>query len=520
MTLSDVSTKERVILSWSSGKDCAWALHTLRQQPDVEVVGLLSTINADAERVAMHAVRRELLHVQARATGLPLTEVPIPYPCSNAQYEAAMGEAVAMLRERGVTAFAFGDLFLEDVRRYREERLEPAGMKALFPLFGADTAELAREMTAAGVRAIVTAVDPRALDRSFAGRVWDDALLDALPEGVNPCGENGELHTFVFAGPMLDHPIDVEVGENRGAGRIRVRRRAKGSARMRRALLVSALLFVSRPAAAQDVHRLYWSPRWARAHPASYAVTGVAIGATLFMEYLWRSPPEARIRGPVLFDAPAREALMASTAEGRRSAALASDILLGGMLAWPLVDSLAVAGIGDQNPDLAWQLTMMTAESYAANLLIGTLVKRLVGRERPLGARCTLEDRLEDPERCGPESRLRSFYSGHSSTAFNSAGLVCVEHLHLPLYGGGAGDYVACSSALLTAAIIATLRVVANRHYATDVLVGAVLGLATGLLLPYLLHFQWDPSDHHVPTVGATATGLVAAPMLSFGGSF
>ncbi len=208
-----MSTRAKVVLSFSSGKDCAWALHVLRARGEVEVVGLLSTINEDAQRVAMHAVRRELVRAQAERVGLPLHEVPIPYPCSNEQYEAAMSQAVEAERARGVSAFAFGDLFLEDVRRYREERLAAASMGALFPLFGSDTAKLAREMTGAGVRAIVTAVDPRALDRSFAGRVWDDALLDALPAGVDPCGENGEMHTFVFAGPMLARPIDVQVGE-------------------------------------------------------------------------------------------------------------------------------------------------------------------------------------------------------------------------------------------------------------------------------------------------------------------
>lgn len=205
--------RETIVLSWSSGKDSAYALTALRADPRVEVVGLLSTVNADAGRVAMHAVRRELLHAQAEATGLPVHEVAIPSPCTNEEYEAAMARAVERERARGVTAFAFGDLFLEDVRRYREERLKSVGMRAVFPLWGRETSALAREMTAAGVRAIVTCVDPRQLDRAFAGRVWDDALLDALPAGVDPCGERGELHTFVFAGPMLDRRIDVRVGE-------------------------------------------------------------------------------------------------------------------------------------------------------------------------------------------------------------------------------------------------------------------------------------------------------------------
>lgn len=205
--------REKVVLSWSSGKDSAWALSRLRSDPSIEVVGLLSTINASADRVAMHAVRRELVRAQARATGLPLHEVSIPSPCSNEEYEAAMAEAVERERARGVTVFAFGDLFLEDVRRYREERLATAGMRAIFPLWGSDTRTLARQMTAAGLRAIVTCVDPKQLDRSFAGRVWDDALLDDLPPHVDPCGERGELHTFVFQGPMLDGPIPVRVGE-------------------------------------------------------------------------------------------------------------------------------------------------------------------------------------------------------------------------------------------------------------------------------------------------------------------
>jgi uncharacterized protein (TIGR00290 family) len=161
----------------------------------------------------MHAVRRELVRAQAEAAGLPLEEVELPSPCPNEVYERVMGEAVERARARGVEAFAFGDLFLADVRRYREDRLDAVGMGSMFPLWGADTTELAREMTAAGLRAIVTCVDPKQLDPSFAGRVFDAALLDELPSGVDPCGENGEMHTFVFAGPMFARPIDVRVGE-------------------------------------------------------------------------------------------------------------------------------------------------------------------------------------------------------------------------------------------------------------------------------------------------------------------
>jgi uncharacterized protein (TIGR00290 family) len=204
---------EKVVLSWSSGKDSAWALQVLRARDDVEVVGLLSTMNAAADRVAMHAVRRELVRAQAASVGLPLDEVELPWPCSNADYERLLGEAVERARARGVTAFAFGDLFLADVRRYREERLDAIGMGSMFPLWGADTRELAREMVASGLRAVVTCVDPKQLDPSFAGRVWDAALLEALPPGVDPCGENGELHTFVFEGPMLARPLEVRTGE-------------------------------------------------------------------------------------------------------------------------------------------------------------------------------------------------------------------------------------------------------------------------------------------------------------------
>lgn len=207
------TTSEKVVLAWSSGKDSAYALHVLRSRDDVEVVGLLSTVNGTHDRVAMHGVRRELLRAQADAVGLRLHEVDLPWPCSNADYEAAMAAAVARERARGVTTFAFGDLFLEDIRRYREAQLAGAGMRALFPLWGRDTSALAREMTSSGVRAIITCVDPKQLDPAFAGRIYDDALLDALPASVDPCGERGELHTFVFEGPMLARPIPVRVGD-------------------------------------------------------------------------------------------------------------------------------------------------------------------------------------------------------------------------------------------------------------------------------------------------------------------
>jgi uncharacterized protein (TIGR00290 family) len=201
----------RVLVSWSSGKDSAWLIHVLRQA-GVEVGGLLTTVNEAADRVAMHAVRRELLHAQAEALGLPLRTVLIPSPCPNDVYERAMGAAVAGAVAEGFTNVAFGDLFLEDVRRYREEKLAGSGLTALFPLFGADTRALAREMVSSGLRARVTCVNPAVLDRSFAGREFDAALLRDLPAPIDPCGERGEFHTFAYAGPMFARPISIEGG--------------------------------------------------------------------------------------------------------------------------------------------------------------------------------------------------------------------------------------------------------------------------------------------------------------------
>ena len=203
------------VLSWSSGKDSAYALHRLRRDPTVELVGLLTTVNTTFERVAMHAVRRDLLSRQAEATGLPLVEVPIPYPCSNEDYEAAMGSALADLEGRGVTHLAFGDLFLEDIRAYRDAMLEPTALEPLYPAWcGPDrTAAVAQEMIELGMQAVLTCVDPRRLDERFAGRRFDAALLEELPEGVDPLGENGEFHTFATHGPMFSSPLSVTVGE-------------------------------------------------------------------------------------------------------------------------------------------------------------------------------------------------------------------------------------------------------------------------------------------------------------------
>jgi len=201
------------MLSWSSGKDSAWALHVLRQDPDVEVVSLLTTFNESAGRVAMHAVRRELVFAQAERAGLPLWQVPIPSPCPNEEYERQMSTALALARVQGVTHVAFGDLFLEEVRRYREDRMAGTGIEAIFPLWGRPTRALAEEMLAAGVAATITCVDPRQIDRRFAGRRFDASLLAELPATADPCGENGEFHSFVHAGPMFSSPIEIQVGE-------------------------------------------------------------------------------------------------------------------------------------------------------------------------------------------------------------------------------------------------------------------------------------------------------------------
>jgi uncharacterized protein (TIGR00290 family) len=205
--------RPRALLAWSSGKDSAWALHLLRAAGEVEVVGLLTTVNQVHDRVAMHAVRSALLRAQAEAAGLPLRTVPIPSPCTNAEYEAAMERTLAEARDDGITAVAFGDLFLEDVRRYREERMAGTGLRPLFPLWGLRTDGLARRMIAGGLRARLTCVDPRHLSPAFAGREFDAALLADLPPAVDPCGERGEFHSFAYAGPMFRRPVAVRAGE-------------------------------------------------------------------------------------------------------------------------------------------------------------------------------------------------------------------------------------------------------------------------------------------------------------------
>jgi uncharacterized protein (TIGR00290 family) len=206
-------TRPRAWLSWSSGKDSAFALDALRRDDVVDVVGLLVTVNAEADRVAMHAVRRVLVEAQAARVGLPVHFVDIPSPCPNDVYEARMATAVTAALESDVQNFAFGDLFLADIRTYRERMLEGSGIEPLFPLWGLPTAALAREMVDSGIRAVLTCVDPSQLDAAFVGRRFDEQLLGELPTSVDPCGERGEFHTFVWDGPGFRAPIDVEVGE-------------------------------------------------------------------------------------------------------------------------------------------------------------------------------------------------------------------------------------------------------------------------------------------------------------------
>jgi uncharacterized protein (TIGR00290 family) len=204
----------KILVSWSTGKDSAWALHTLQTQYPHAIGGLLTTLNQAFDRVAMHAVRRRLLEAQADAAGLALHIVHLPWPCSNAEYEQRMGGAVKTLVADGFTHVAFGDLFLEDVRRYREERLAGTGLTPLFPLWKTKTTSaLAAEMIEGGLRGYLSCVDPRKLDPSFAGRAFDQSLLQDLPPAVDPCGENGEFHSFVWDGPMFQRPVAVKVGD-------------------------------------------------------------------------------------------------------------------------------------------------------------------------------------------------------------------------------------------------------------------------------------------------------------------
>jgi uncharacterized protein (TIGR00290 family) len=205
--------KTKILLSWSSGKDSAWALHLLRRQSQYEIAGLATTFNRAFDRVAMHSTRRALVEMQAKAAGLPLFAIPLPWPCSNQEYEEIMKVFCAQVVAQGVTAMAFGDLFLEDIRAYRERQLQGTGLEPLFPVWQIPTDRLAREMIDAGLRAKLVCVDPKKLSPEFAGRDFDHQLLADLPAGVDPCGENGEFHSFVYSGPMFDREIPVVAGE-------------------------------------------------------------------------------------------------------------------------------------------------------------------------------------------------------------------------------------------------------------------------------------------------------------------
>jgi uncharacterized protein (TIGR00290 family) len=201
------------LLSWSSGKDSAWSLHLLRQSPEYEVVGLLTTFNRAANRLAMHGVRRALVQAQSEAAGIPLWEVDLPWPCSNDDYESAMLATCKKAVESGIECVAFGDLFLTDIREYREKQLRNTGLQPIFPVWGIRTRELAQQMIASGLRARLACIDTKQISASFAGRDFDAQLLSELPASADPCGENGEFHSFVYAGPMFNKPIPVEVGE-------------------------------------------------------------------------------------------------------------------------------------------------------------------------------------------------------------------------------------------------------------------------------------------------------------------
>lgn len=205
--------KPKAWAAWSSGKDGAWALHVARERGEVEVTGLLTTVTEDYGRVSMHGVREELLTAQAESVGLALHVVRIPSGCTNEMYQEKMRACMLEAKSEGVSEVIFGDLFLEDVRAYREKNLAEVGMTARFPLWGRDTTEFAREMIAGGARGYVTCLDPKVMPRELAGRPYDEALLSALPEGVDPCAERGEFHTFVWDGPVFSGPVEVELGE-------------------------------------------------------------------------------------------------------------------------------------------------------------------------------------------------------------------------------------------------------------------------------------------------------------------
>ena len=213
MKINKENMKSKVLMSWSSGKDSAWALYKLQQNPEIDLVGLFCTVNKKFDRVAMHGVRVELLQKQAWSIGLPLEIIEIPYPCSNAEYEKIMGQFVERAKRKNIEYFAFGDLFLEDVRNYREEKLKGSGIKPIFPVWGIPTDKLLREMISGGLKAVITCINPKQIAEEFVGKKLDENFLYSLPKNIDPCGENGEFHSFVFNGPMFKEKIEIFVGD-------------------------------------------------------------------------------------------------------------------------------------------------------------------------------------------------------------------------------------------------------------------------------------------------------------------
>ncbi|MBT6922675.1 MAG: adenine nucleotide alpha hydrolase [Candidatus Ruthia sp.] len=206
-------TSKRTLLSWSSGKDSAYALHLLLKDPSVNLLGLFTTVNKEFERVAMHAVRLRLLKEQAKRIGLPIHIIEIPFPCSNADYEKIMSEFITKIQANNIEAVAFGDLYLEDIRDYRVAQMQGTGIDPIFPCWGIDTKELSQEIISIGIKANITCIDPKQISPDFAGHAFDQALLNELPSSVDSCGENGEFHTFVYDSPDFSNPIDIAQGE-------------------------------------------------------------------------------------------------------------------------------------------------------------------------------------------------------------------------------------------------------------------------------------------------------------------
>ncbi|RMF95412.1 MAG: adenine nucleotide alpha hydrolase [Candidatus Schekmanbacteria bacterium] len=205
--------KRRTLLSWSSGKDSAWALYKLQQDPEIDLVGIFSTVNKKFNRIAMHGVKVELLYLQAECIGLPLQLIEIPYPCSNEEYEEKMARFVEKSKQNKIDCFAFGDLFLEDIRKYREEKLKGTGIAPIFPIWGIPTDKLSEEMINKGLKAVITCVDPKQISETFIGRSYDKSFLNNIPKDIDPCGENGEFHSFAYGGPMFEKDMKISVGK-------------------------------------------------------------------------------------------------------------------------------------------------------------------------------------------------------------------------------------------------------------------------------------------------------------------